>query len=84
MCVKVCARRRIGTRGPGVAALAGNELPRVRSAVARALGLIGDTEHEAVVRRLLDDPDRSVRGTAEPALARMTARLDLPADGTSR
>jgi hypothetical protein len=82
MCVKVCARREIGTGGPGVAALAGHELPRVRSAVARALGLIGDTEHEGLVRHLLDDPERSVRAIAETAFNRMSARLDLPAGDT--
>ena len=80
MCVKVCARREIGTGGPGIAALAGHDLPRVRSAVARALGLIGDTEHEAVLRRLRDDPDLSVQAAAETALARMAERLDLPAN----
>jgi HEAT repeat protein len=79
MCVKVCARREIGAGGPGVAALAGHELARVRSAVARALGLIGDTEHQAVLRRLLDDPERAVQAAAQTAFARMDARLDLAA-----
>jgi hypothetical protein len=80
MCLKVCAQREIGAGGPGVAALADSELPRVRSAVARALGLIGDTEHAAVVRHLLDDPDRAVQAAAETALTRMTERLDLTWD----
>jgi HEAT repeat protein len=79
MCLKVSAKRELGEAAPGAVALSGHELPRVRAAVARDLGIIGDTEHEAVVRRLLADPDRTVRVAAETALARMTERLDLPA-----
>jgi HEAT repeat protein len=77
MCVKVSARRELGQAGPGIAALAGHELPRVRAAVARALGVVGDTEHVEVVRRLLDDPDSGVRAAAERALPRIADRLDI-------
>ena len=77
MCVKVAAKREIGEAGPGVAALAGHELPRVRAAVVRALGVIGDTEHVAVVRDALEDAEGEVRRAAARALDRMSARLDL-------
>ena len=76
MCVKVSARREIGEAGPGIAALAGHDLPRMRQTVARALGIVGDTEHVDVVRRLSDDPDRSVRAAAVRAIARLSERLD--------
>jgi hypothetical protein len=82
MCVKVCAGREIGAAGPAVAQLADHELARVRSAVARALGIIGDTEHLEVITSLLDDSERDVAAAAETALARMSVRLDLhEADG---
>jgi hypothetical protein len=78
MCVKVSAKREIGEAGPGVAALAEHELPRVRAAVQRALGIVGDTEHVEVVRMGLDDPEPEVRRAAARALDRLSRRLDLP------
>jgi HEAT repeat protein len=80
MCVKVAAKRDLGEAGPGVAALAGHELPRVRAAVVRALGIIGDTEHVDVVREALQDPDGDVRRAAARALDRLSTRLDLHQD----
>jgi HEAT repeat protein len=80
MCVKVAAKRDIGAAGPGVAALADHELPRVRAAVVRALGIIGDTEHVHLVREALDDPESDVRRAAARSLERLIQRLDLPAD----
>jgi HEAT repeat protein len=81
MCVKVSAKREIGAAGPGVAALADHELPRVRAAVVRALGIIGDTEHVDLVRDAVDDPESEVRRAAARAMDRLTRRLDLPARG---
>lgn len=83
MCVKVSARREIGAAGAGVAVLAGHDCPRVRAAVARALGLIGDTEHLPVLEPPLDDAATDVRQAAETARTRMAARLDLPDLGGS-
>jgi HEAT repeat protein len=80
MCVKVAAKRDLGEAGPGVAALAGHELPRVRAAVVRALGIIGDTEHVDVVREALQDLDGDVRRAAARALDRLSTRLDLHQD----
>lgn len=85
MCVKVAAKREIGEAGPGVAALSAHELPRVRAAVVRALGIIGDTEHVDLVREAEDDPESEVRRAAARSLERLTHRLDLPgscAEGT--
>jgi hypothetical protein len=52
------------------------ELPRVRSATARAVGAAGEAEHAEPLRDLLYDPDNTVRATAEKALARLETRLD--------
>jgi HEAT repeat protein len=49
----------------------------VRSAALRTLAVVGDSEHVAPVRDLLDDPDESVRRHAARAYERMAARLDL-------
>jgi hypothetical protein len=77
MCVKVAAKREIGEAGPAVAALAAHELPRVRAAVVRALGIIGDTEHVDLVREAEEDPEPPVRRAAVRSLDRLTKRLDL-------
>jgi hypothetical protein len=47
--------------------------------VYRALGLSGDTRHVDVVRRGLSDGERTTRGHAALALARLTGRTALPA-----
>lgn len=58
--------------------LTGHDLARVRAVAVRTLGLVGDTEHVAVVRAALEDPDAGVRRAAGLALERMVGRLDLP------
>ncbi len=78
MCLKVSVKREIGEAGPDAAALAGHDVPRVRAAAARTLGIVGDTEHVEAVRTALDDPEVSVRRAAERALSLMAGRLDLP------
>jgi hypothetical protein len=77
MCLKVCAAHDVAGSGPGAAALAGHELPRVRATAVRTLGVVGDTEHVAVVLAALDDPEESVRRHAVRAYERMAKRLDL-------
>jgi HEAT repeat protein len=77
MCVKVAAKREIGEAGPGVAALSVHELPRVRAAVMRALGTIGDTEHVDLVRDAGDDPSSAVRRAAARSMELLAQRLDL-------
>jgi hypothetical protein len=78
MCLKVSATHDVAGSGPGAAALTRHELPRVRSAALRTLGVVGDSEHVEPVRALLDDPDESVRRHAARAYERMAGRLDLP------
>jgi HEAT repeat protein len=77
MCLKVAARHEVAGTGDGAAALADHELPRVRAAAVRALGVVGDTEHVDVVAGRLDDPDEDVRRAAARAWERLTTRLDL-------
>jgi HEAT repeats len=78
MCLKVSAKHDVAGSGPGAAALATHELPRVRANAVRTLGVVGDTEHAEVVLAVLDDPEPWVRGHAARAYRRMAERLDLP------
>jgi len=78
MCLKVAARYDVAGSGPGAVRLTRHELPRVRAAAVRALGVVGDTEHADDVLALLADPDRRVREHAARACERMAGRLDLP------
>jgi hypothetical protein len=80
MCLKVAVLREIGEAGPGAVAWTEHELPRVRAAACRALGVVGDTEHVSVVQDCLDDPDPDVRRAAARALGAMSRRLDLALD----
>ena len=78
MCLKVAAKHDVAGAGPGAAALARHELPRVRANAVRTLGVVGDTEHAEVVLATLDDPEVWVREQAARAYERMARRLDLP------
>lgn len=78
MCLKVAAQREIAEAAGGAVGLTGHDLARVRAVAVRTLGLVGDTEHVAVVRAALEDPDAQVRRAAGLALERMVGRLDLP------
>lgn len=78
MCLKVAARREVAEAAGGAVDLTGHDLARVRAVAVRTLGLVGDTEHVAVVRAALEDPDAGVRRAAGLALERMVGRLDLP------
>lgn len=80
MCLKVAARREVGEAAGPAVELAGHGLPRVRAAVLRTLGIVGDTEHLSTVRAGLDDDEAQVRRAAGLALERLVARLDLPGE----
>jgi hypothetical protein len=80
MCLKVATRRELGEAGPGAIPLLDHALPRVRAQALRTLGAVGDTEHVASVRMLLNDPEADVRRQAARALERMSVRLDLPVE----
>ena len=77
MCLKVVARHEVAGAGDGAATLVDHELPRVRAAALRALAVVGDTEHVAVVVAAQDDPDPDVRRQAGRAWEAMRERLDL-------
>ena len=79
MCLKVSTRRELGEAGPGALLLLDHPLPRVRGQALRTLGVAGDTEHVAAVRRALDDEQPDVRRHAARALERMSVRLGLDA-----
>lgn len=76
MCLKVATRHDVAGAGDGAAALALHDLPRVRAQVMRALAVVGDSEHVAVVEVALDDPDPVVRRQAARAREALAARLD--------
>lgn len=76
MCLKVAARYDVAGAGPGALALTSHGLPRVRAAAARALAVVGDTEHVGAVAALLDDQDAAVRAAAARAMAALERRLD--------
>jgi hypothetical protein len=84
MCLKVVARHEVAGAADVVAPLAGHERARVRAQVARALAVVGDTEHAAALRRLLADPDPAVAAAADRALPQLSDRLGLPTDGTGK
>lgn len=77
MCLKVSGRRDLPVAEDGVR-LSRHELPRVRSAALRALGITGDTEHVDAVVAAVEDPAEEVRRAAARALERLESRLDLP------
>lgn len=77
MCLKVATTREIGEAGPGAVPLTYHELPRVRAAALRCLGVVGDTEHVDAVDAGLDDESTQVRRAAARALTSMIGRLDL-------
>src|SRR6185312_17235084 len=57
MCAKVCATRVIGD--PAVlSTLVTDEVPRVRSAAARALAELGASEHLDLLKPMVKDPDK--------------------------
>ena len=78
MCLKVTTRHEVAGTGDAAAALAEHERPRVRTQVARALGVVGDSEHLAALEVLADDVSPDVRRPAAQALSDLRRRLDLP------
>ena len=80
MCLKVAARRELADAAELALPLTDHDLSRVRANAVRLLGVVGDTDHVAVVRAGLDDADPQVRRASGLALERMVARLDLPGE----
>lgn len=77
MCLKVVAAHDVAGAGDGAARLAVHPLPRVRVQAMRALAVVGDTEHHAVVEAATYDEHPDVRGQAQRALGALRQRLDL-------
>ena len=77
MCLKVVARHDVAGAGDGAARLVLHSLPRVRAQALRALAVVGDTEHLAVVQAAQDDSAPDVRRQAGRASAALEERLDL-------
>jgi HEAT repeat protein len=80
MAAKVCRRRDLGQAGDVLATMSGDDTPRVRAAVAWALGALGEGEHAAVLIELRGDPDPAVRERAGQGLGLMARRLDRDFD----
>lgn len=77
MCAKACARHEVGAAAERCARLAtDDEVPRVRAAVARAVGAIGEAEHATALHTACGDPEPVVRRAAGRALVLMRTRLD--------
>ena len=74
MSAKVVARRQLAYPAE-VAALATDEVARVRAQAARALGDIGGADEVDVLRSLLKDPEIEVRREAGGALKKVRAKL---------
>lgn len=79
-CLRVVAAHDVAAAGDGAAALTGHDLPRVRVQAARALAVVGDTEHAGALHALRDDPEGPVRAAAARAWDALALRLDLAAD----
>ncbi|MCU1545881.1 MAG: hypothetical protein JWP30_981 [Homoserinimonas sp.] len=73
MCLKVCAVRELGDDETLVPCLT-DENPRVRAAAARALAVTGTAVSAEAIKRLLRDPDKDVKRTAEQALKALADR----------
>jgi hypothetical protein len=77
---RVTAQRELGQLVDALVPLLNHELPRVRAAGVRALGVAGEYEHLAALRELRDDPDVAVRAAVERAMERLASRLDRAVD----
>ena len=76
MAAKVVARRELGQAGEALLPLVEDEVPRVRAAAVRALGLVGEVEALDAARAAQDDHDPAVHRAAELAVRRLQERLD--------
>jgi HEAT repeat protein len=76
LAAKVVARWEVGEASDAVALLVTDDVPRVRAAAVRAIGVVGEAEHAAGVRGALDDAEPAVRRAADTALHRLRVRLD--------
>ena len=78
MCLKVAAKWEVAAAADASQVLVGDDVPRVRAAAVRVLGVTGEGEHADGIRRALDDSEPAVRDAAERALRALEDRLDRP------
>lgn len=79
MCARVVQLREISAV-PQLLMLCADQVPRVRSAALRALAVQGGREHMEAIGRLLLDPDKEVRRTAQQSRDAMSQRLGADDD----
>jgi hypothetical protein len=72
---RITAQRELGQLVDGLLPMVDHELPRVRAAAVRAIGVAGESEHVGAVEDLAGDPDHTVRAAVERALAKLSERL---------
>jgi len=78
MCAKVVRLRELGEAADVLSTLVDDSTVRVRLAAIRALTVVGEVEHAAMVATAKDDPESTVRVAVGAALRRMAERLDRP------
>src|SRR4029077_18996419 len=76
MSAKVARAREVGEAADALATLTGDDVRRVRVAAVRALAVVGEGEHAALLHEALDDPEPDVRRAASLALEGLSRRLD--------
>jgi hypothetical protein len=76
MAAKVARRREVGASADRLTELSNDDVDRVRIAVARALGRVGEGEHAEALMVLADDPEPAVARAATSALEELSLRLD--------
>lgn len=76
MAAKVAGGHDLGRSADALARLVSDPVPRVRVAVARALGAAGEAEHAPALHELAEHEEAAVRAAAGKALRLLADRLD--------
>ncbi|ADB32808.1 hypothetical protein Kfla_3753 [Kribbella flavida DSM 17836] len=75
---RITAHRELGQLVDALLPMLEHELPRVRAAAVRAVGVAGEYEHAEAIEPLRQDPDQAVRAAVDRALEKLSTRLDRP------
>jgi hypothetical protein len=75
--MKVMTKYEVGEGVEAALVWGAHPLPRVRAAVLRLVGAVGESEHVDHVLEGLQDPDPQVRRAAEKASTQLERRLDM-------
>lgn len=76
MAAKVAGGQGLGQSADALARLVSDPVPRVRIAIARALGKVGEVEHATALHDLDEHEEPGVRAAARTGLRLMADRLD--------